>query len=94
MKDALELKVLCDTDYDESSNYRLLVRVLKEQTIEDREGNLRLQIKEDGGMDALILQNPADQDATYRAKAGKQNCRYVANITEITGENGSIVTDY
>ena len=41
-----------------------------------------------------ILQNPADPDAIYREKAGKQNCGYEANVIEATGENGSIVLDY
>lgn len=45
-------------------------------------------------MDASILQNPADPDATYREKAGKQNRGYVANVIEAAGENGSIVLDY
>ena len=45
-------------------------------------------------MDASILQNPADPDATYREKAGKQNRGYAANLTEACGEEGSIVTDY
>lgn len=94
LKDAVALKELCGTDYDESSSYRLLIRVLKEQTIEDGEGGIRLRTKEDGGMDAKILQNPADPDATYRDKAGKQNRGYAANVTEVTGENGSIATDY
>ena len=94
LRDAIELKNLCSTEYDESSNYGLLIRVLKEQTLEDAEGSLRLRTKEDGGMDAKILQNPADPEATYREKAGKQHRGYAANVTEISGENGSIVTDY
>lgn len=94
LRDAAELKELCGTDYDESSNYCLLIRVLKEQAMEDGEGGLRLRTKEDGGMNAAILQNPADPDATYREKAGKQHRGYAANVTEVSGENGSIVIDY
>ena len=94
LKDAITLKNLCGTDFDNSSNYLLLIRVLKEQTISDEEGKLRLKTKEDGEMDATILQNPSDPDATYREKAGRQHRGYVANVTEIAGENGSIVTDY
>ncbi len=94
LRDAAELKELCGTAYDESGNYCLLIRVLKEQTTQDNEKGLRLRTKEDGGMDATILQNPSDPDATYREKAGKQHRGYVANVTEVSGENGSIVTDY
>lgn len=92
--DAKLLKELCGSDYDESSHYQLLLRVLKEQAVETEEGSYRLREKEDGGMNAAILQNPADPDATFREKAGKQNRGYVANVTEVSGENGSIVTDY
>ena len=45
-------------------------------------------------MNASMLQNPADPDATYREKAGKQNRGYAANVTEASGDGGSIVTDY
>lgn len=84
LKDAAVLKELCGNAYDESSNYQLLLRVLREQAVQ----------KEDGGMDASILQNPSDPDATYREKAGKQNRGYVANVIEAAGENGSIVLGY
>ena len=94
LQDAKTLKDLCGEDFDESSNYRLLLRVLKEQAVEQEDGSYRLRTKEDGGMDAGILQNPSDPDATFREKAGKQHRGYVANVTEARGENGSIVTDY
>lgn len=94
LKDAVTLKELCGSRYDESSSYQLLLRVLKEQTVQNEDGTLRLRTKEDGGMDAAILQNPADPDATYREKAGKQNRGYAANVVEAAGEAGSIVTDY
>ncbi len=94
LHDAKTLKELCGSDYDESSNYQLLLRVLKEQAVEQEDGTYRLRTKEDGGMGSEILQNPADPDATFREKAGKQNRGYVANVTEVSGENGSIVTNY
>ena len=40
------------------------------------------------------LQNPADPDATYREKAGKQHRGYVANVIEASSKNGSIIEDY
>lgn len=94
LKDAAALKGLCGSRYDGSSNYQLLLRVLKEQAVQEEDGSYRLRTKEDGGMDASILQNPADPDATFREKAGKQNRGYAANITEAAGGNGSIVLDY
>ena len=94
LADALLLKDFCGADFDTSSSYLLLLRVLKEQAVGNEDGTLRLRVKEDGGMDSSILQNPADPDATYREKAGKQNRGYTANVTECSGEEGSIVTDY
>lgn len=94
LKDAGELKDFCGSDYDESSNYQLLLRVLKEQAVQEADGSYRLRTKEDGGMNASILQNPSDPDATYREKAGKQNRGYSANVVEATNEKNSIVLDY
>ncbi len=94
LKDAAALKELCGVDYDDSSSYQLLLRVLKEQAVQREDGTCRLRTKEDGGMDAAILQNPADPDATYREKAGKQHRGYVANVIEASGKNGSIIEDY
>lgn len=94
LKDAAALKSLCGSDYDESSSYQLLLRVLKEQAVQQEDGSYRLRTKEDGGMDASILQNPADPDATFREKAGKQHRGYSANVIEATGDGCSIVEDY
>lgn len=73
LRDAAVLKDLCATDYAESVCYGLLLRVLKEQAVQNEDGSYRLRTKEDGGMDSSILQNLADPDATYREKAGKQH---------------------
>ena len=94
LKDAAALKELCGADYDDSSSCQLLLRVLKEQAVQREDGTYRLRTKEDGGMDATILQNPADPDATYREKAGRQHRGYVANVIEASGKNGSIIEDY
>ena len=95
LDDADRLLKSCEGGYDDVKDYQLLVRVIREQTIRDEEsGSLRLRTKDDGGMDAKILQNPADPEATYREKAGKQNRGYVANVTEDVGDYGSVVTDY
>lgn len=94
LTEAALLKELCGTDYAESASYQLLLRVLEEQAVLNDDGTYRLRTKEDGGMNASILQNPADPDATYREKGGKQNRGYVANVVEASGENGSLVEDY
>ena len=76
----------------ESAAAKNLERVILEQTVEE-DGKRRLK-KENEGMGSEILQNPADPDATYRKKAGKEHRGYVANIEESVGENGSLVSDY
>lgn len=93
LKDCKTVLELCEEAYD-SNNYRLLKRVLNEQTLKQEDDSYKLRTKEDGGMDGNILQNPADPDATFRTKAGKAHRGYSANIVESVGENGSIVTGY
>lgn len=90
---AILIKKYTDSD-DKSSEYQLLARVIGEQTIENENGSLSLKEKTDKTMDSTILQNPADPDATYRFKSGKQHRGYVANLIEDVGENASIISDY
>lgn len=45
-------------------------------------------------MNSGLLQNPADPDATYRAKAGKDYRGYIANVVEAADKNHSIAVDY
>lgn len=94
MKDAEILIDLCDEDYDESSEYQLLIRLLKEQTIFEDDGNRRLRKKEEKEQASKVLMNPADPEATFRKKAGHKHIGYIGNIVETVGENGSLVTDY
>ena len=93
LKDADSLLKSCGTDYDDITEYQLLVRCLSEQTIVE-EASRRLRTKEDGGFHSGMLQNPSDPDATYRSKAGKEHQGYVANLEETVGKNGSVVTNY
>ncbi len=93
LKDAARLVELCGSDYDETSEYQLLIRVLDEQAVKEEDGTYRLRRKGEG-MTAGCLQNPADPEATYREKAGKQHRGYAANIIEEAGGDGSVVTGY
>lgn len=93
LKDARTLLELCGGTIDESSEYLHLIRVLREQTTTDEDGNYHLKAS-GSGMNGSILQNPADPDATYREKSGKQYRGYVSNIVEEAGEHGSLVMDY
>jgi hypothetical protein len=93
LNDADKLLSLCGAEYDDVTEYQLLVRCLSEQTVVE-EASRRLRTKEDGGFHSGMLQNPSDPDATYRVKAGKEHQGYVANLEEIVGKNGSVITDY
>ena len=91
--DAASLLPKCAEDYADSTDYQLLERAIREQTKKDDDGTLIPKEKGDG-MDSCTLQNPADPDATYRMKSGKEHRGYSANITETVDKNGSVVTDY
>jgi hypothetical protein len=93
LHDADRLLELCNSDYDATTEYQLLIRCLSEQTVIENSVR-RLRNKEDGGLSSSILQNPADPDATYREKAGKKHRGYVANFEESVGEHGSVITNY
>lgn len=93
LTDADKLLALCESDYNDSTEYDLFVRCLSEQTIVENE-NRRLRTKEDGGMKSTMLQNPSDPEATIRNKAGKEHRGYAANLEESVGANGSVVTEY
>ena len=93
LEDADELLSVCGSDYDDVTEYQLLIRCLSEQTVVD-DAVRRLRTKEDGGFHSGMLQNPSDPDATFRTKAGKEHQGYVANLEETVGKNGSVITDY
>lgn len=93
LNDADKLLSLCGAEYDDVTEYQLLVRCLSEQTVVE-EASRRLRTKEDGGFHSGMLQNPSDPDATYRVKAGKEYQGYAANLVEAVGKNGSVITDY
>lgn len=93
LDDSDSLLDICNSDYDEVTEYQLFVRCLSDQTVVEGDKR-RLRTKEDGTMNSSALQNPSDPDATYRNKAGKLHRGYAANLEETVGKNGSVVTDY
>lgn len=89
------LKQIMDNDeMRESQEFQLLVRVLNEQTVFDGEAG-SYKPKQNKDISSKSLQNPSDEDATFRMKAGKQNKGYVGNFVETIDENGrGIITDF
>lgn len=94
MHDAEKLLELCEGDFDDTSEYQLLIRLLKEQTIFNDDGTRRLREKKEKEEPSKVLLNPSDPDATFRKKAGSKHLGYAANLTETVGRNQSLVTDY
>lgn len=93
LADADRMLSACGSDFDDVTEYQLLVRCLSEQTVVE-ESARRLRTKEDGGFHSGMLQNPSDPEATFREKSGKEYQGYVANIEETVDKNGSVITDY
>lgn len=88
--DALQLlELLDDPTYGGIAEYDQLKRVIREQTQETASGR-QLRAGKDIRTDSM--QNPADEDATYREKAGKKHRGYVGNFVETFAENGAIIT--
>jgi hypothetical protein len=91
VNDAIKLLNLCGDAYREFNEYRLLERVVKEQTIDD---GGKIKVKPNKEITTDSLQNPSDEDATYRKKAGENHKGYVGNFVETFDENGAIITSF
>jgi len=94
MQDAEKLIRLCEGSFDDTSEYQLLIRLLKEQTIIGDDGNRRVREKKERKNRSTHLINPSDPEVTFRIKARAKHTGYVGNLVESVGENGSLVTDY
>ena len=89
--DAVKLLELCGEAYHDLKEYQLLKRVVEEQTI-DENGKIKVKPKTEITTDSL--QNPLDEDATYREKAGKKHKGYVGNFVETFDEKKAIITSF
>lgn len=77
---------------DEYPEFQLFIRVVKEQ-LKEVDGAFQLKTKEDE-MGSQLLQNPADPEATFRTKAGKNHRGYVGNLEESGDSGNTLITDY
>jgi len=95
VKDAVKIREIFEQVFpdtlDESKEYQLLVRMLTEQT-KEKDGETVLKPGKDISTDSL--QNPSDEDATFRNKAGKNHKGYVGNVVETCDDNGNVITDF
>lgn len=94
MGDAEKLLELCEGAFDDTSEYQLLIRLLREQTIPGDDGTRRLREKKEKEDPSKVLMNPADPEATFRRKGGGKYIGYVGNVVESVSKNASIITDY
>ena len=89
LADALRLLDLTGDNYEGLREYQQLKRLIEEQTLVTAEGRKLLDGKELG---PNSLQNPSDEDATYREKGHTKNKGYVGNFVETFDKNGAIIT--
>lgn len=97
IRDGYRLWSACGDAIDtlrELPEYRHLERMLGDQTEVDLGDDVRILLKQNGEIAADSLQNPWDEDATYRVKGGKGSVGYVGNLVEVKGESGRIVERY
>jgi hypothetical protein len=85
-----------DSEISETEEFKLLKRILGEQTDHDDFDDLdpdNIEAKDAKELDSDILQNPSDPDATYRFKYG-DNTGYTANVVEVFDGDNSIIKNY
>jgi hypothetical protein len=87
--DAFNLLKTAGEGYSDLQEYKMLDRVIGDQIDETLEG-ITLRPKKE--ISSTSLQNPSDEDATFRIKSGEKNKGYVGNIVETFDEQGSIIT--
>ena len=73
------LKRYANTQYAQTRDYKVLERVLNDQTIIVEE---QIQVKDNKAIAPDSVQTPVDEDATYRVKRGKSYHGYSANFSE------------
>lgn len=81
-----------DENINDTKVYHHLVRVVEEQSIETTS---QLKAKADADIESSSLQNPNDEDATFRKKGLKSHQGYSCNISETASPDNSVqmITD-
>jgi len=87
--DALRLLEIAGEEYGELQEYKMLARVVDDQTKQTEQGR---QLRDKKEISTTSLQNPYDEDATFRTKAGKAHKGYVGNVVETIDEHARIIT--
>lgn len=87
--DAVRLLAALGDSFAGLKEYELLSRLVQEQ-IEIVEETVKLRDSKEIRTDSL--QNPSDEDASYRKKAGQGHRGYVGNLVESFDDNGALIT--
>src|SRR6056297_1603647 len=89
---SLKLLFKNDDKVNGTKAYQQLCRVVKEQSIETTK---QLKAKDDKDVKSSSMQNPHDEDATYRKKGSKAQKGYSVNISETSNPNNpaQMITD-
>lgn len=88
----IKLRFKNDSEVNETKEYKQLTRIIEDQTIVSSE---EIIPRDDSDIDADSLQNPADEDATYRKKGNKSSQGYAVNISETADPDNPVqmITD-
>ena len=73
-----------DEEINKTKAYKQLCRVIEDQTVVSSQ---EITIKKDEDIEPDSLQNPVDEDATYRKKGNKSSQGYAVNISETANED-------
>lgn len=89
---SLKLLFKNDSEVNNTKAYQQLCRVVKEQSIETTN---QLKAKDDKDVKSSSMQNPHDEDATYRKKGSKEQKGYSVNISETSNPDNpaQMITD-
>jgi len=81
-----------DDKINDTKVYKHLCRLVEEQSIETTK---QLKAKDDEDVESSSMQNPNDEDATYRKKGSKSHQGYSLNISETANPDNSaqMITD-
>jgi hypothetical protein len=91
LRDALSLSSYCEESYLSTDEYRKLLRMIEDQS---KEADGERVLKENNEILPNSMQNPSDEDATYRKKGNTGHVGYTLNIEESCSENGQLVMGY
>lgn len=89
MADAVRLLELMGQPFEGMAEYQQLKRLVEEQTEVTGQGR---KLRDKTKISPSSLQNPSDEDATFRTKAGGAHKGYVGNLVETFDDTGAVIT--